>query len=114
MNNLVQDLMDREPVSWLNVLKGDATPRRAIELWQTGETAELLARFPEFRPVIEPVHGKLDELARQAFDEHEEALCRSVDRRGYAAMATRYPLSAVMFRMLTNQRASIKEAKTIL
>lgn len=98
----------------LHHMKGDATPRRAIELWQTGETVELLTHFPEFRPVIEPVHEKLDDLARRAFDEHEEAMCRSLDRKGYASMATRYPFSAVMFRMLTNQRASVDEAKSIM
>lgn len=98
----------------LHHMKGDATPRRAIELWQTGESAELLTHFPEFRPVIDPVHDKLDDIARRAFDEHEEAMCRSRDRKGYASMATRYPFSAVMFRMLTNGRASIDEAKTIM
>lgn len=98
----------------LHHLKNNATPRRAVELWQTGEHEELLAHFPEFRQVIEPVHDKLDQIARRAVDEHEEAMCRSVDRKGYAAMATRYPFSAVMFRMLTNGRASVDEAKAIM
>jgi hypothetical protein len=98
----------------LHHLKGEATPRRAIELWQTGEHVELLAHFPEFRPTIEPVHDKLDDLARRAFDEHEEAMCRSVDRKTYASMATRYPFSAVMFRMLTDGNASVDSAKAIM
>lgn len=98
----------------LHHLKGNATPRRAIELWQTGEHEELLAHFPEFRPVIEPVHGKLDEIALRAFDEHEEAMCRSIDRKSYAAMATRYSFSSVMFKLLGNERASVEESKAIM
>lgn len=98
----------------LHHLKGEATPRRAIELWQSGDSAELLTHFPEFRPVIEPIHEQLDDIARRAFDEHEEAMCRSVDRKSYASMATRYPFSAVMFRMLTDGNASVDAAKAVM
>jgi hypothetical protein len=98
----------------LHHLKGEATPRRAIELWQSGDAGELLVHFPEFRPVIEPVHERLDDIARQASSEHEEALCRSFDRKSYAAMATRYPFSAVMFRMLTDGTATVDDAKAIM
>lgn len=98
----------------LHHMKGEATVRRAIELWQTGEAEELLVHFPEFRPVIAPVHDRLNEIARRAFDEHEEAMCRSRDRKGYASMATRYPFSAVMFRMLTDGDASVESAAGIM
>lgn len=98
----------------LHHLKGNATPRRAIELWQTGDAEELLMHFPEFRPVIEPVHEKLDEFARRAVAEHEAAVSTTTDRKGYAALAVQHPFSAVMFRMLTNQRASVDEAKAIM
>jgi len=50
----------------LHHMKGEATPRRAIELWQTGEAGELLSHFPEMAPAILPVHEKLDLLARKA------------------------------------------------
>lgn len=98
----------------LHRLKGEATPRRAIELWQTGEHEEVLAHFPEFRPVIEPVHDKLEELARRAAFEHEQTVKCTTDRKGYAALAVQHPFSAVMFRMLTNGRASVDEARTIM
>lgn len=98
----------------LHHLKGNATPRRAIELWQTGEHEELLAHFPEFRPAIEPVHDKLDEFARRAVFEHEQTMQCTTDRKGYAALAVQYPFSAVMFRMLTNGRATVDEAKAIM
>lgn len=98
----------------LHHLKGNATPRRAIELWQSGEHEELLAHFPEFRPVIEPVHDKLDELARRAVFEHEQAIKCTTDRKGYAALAVQRPFSAVMFKLLTNGGASVDEAKSIM
>ena len=98
----------------LHHMKGEATPRRAIELWQTGECDELLTHFPEFRPVIEPVHDKLDEFARRAVHEHEHAIKCTTDRKGYAALAVQQPFSAVMFRMLTDGNASVDTAKTIM
>lgn len=98
----------------LHHLKGEATPRRAIELWQTGEASELLSHFPEMSSMILPVHEKLDELARRAADEHDEALCRSIDRKSYASMATRYPFSAVMFRLLTDKVTGAEAAKSIM
>jgi hypothetical protein len=98
----------------LHHMKGDATPRRAIELWQTGETGELLAHFPEMASTILPIQEQLDDVARLAADEHDEALCRSVDRKGYASMATRYPFSAVMFRMLTDGNTGTAAAKVIM
>lgn len=98
----------------LHHLKGEATPRRAIELWKTGETEELLTHFPEFAPVIKPIQDKLDLIAWSVWNEHEEAMCRSFDRKSYAEMALRYPFSAVMFRMLTEGSSSVDSAKAIM
>lgn len=98
----------------LHHLKGEATPRRAIELWQSGESSELLAHFPEFGPVIEPIHDKLDELARRAVHEHEQAIKCTLDRKGYAAIAVQHPFSAVMFRILTDGTNDVESAKSIM
>jgi hypothetical protein len=98
----------------LHHMKGDATPRRAVELWQTGETGELLVHFPEMATAILPIQEQLDSIARRAANEHDEALCRSFDRKSYASMATRYPFSAVMFRMLTDGLTGTEAAKAIM
>lgn len=98
----------------LHHLKGEATPRRAIELWMNGDAGELLMHFPEFRPLIEPIHNQLDEFARRAVHEHEQVIKCTVDRKGYAALAVQQPFSAVMFRMLTDGRATIDDAKAIM
>jgi hypothetical protein len=98
----------------LHHLKGEATPRRAVELWQTGETSELLSHFPEMAPAILEIQLKLDDVAQRAANEHDEAKCRSFDRKSYASMATRYPFSAVMFRMLTDGVEGVDAAKAIM
>lgn len=98
----------------LHHMKGEATPRRAIELWQTGETSELLSHFPEMAGAIMGVQERLDEVARRALDEHEEAMCRSRDRKGYASMATRCPFSAVMFKLLGSEVQTVEAAKEIM
>lgn len=81
----------------LHRMKGEATPRRAIELWQTGETDEVLAHFPEFAPKILPVHDVLYEAAMHA---HADIMRgRAVDsRKDYAATVKSKPWSAVCFR----------------
>lgn len=46
-------------------MKGEFSRRRAVELWQTGETSELVAHFPEFAEIIDDVHARLDKSVRQ-------------------------------------------------
>ncbi len=53
----------------LHHLKGEATPRRAIELWISGETSELLACFPELAAVIVPVQELLEATIATALAE---------------------------------------------
>lgn len=98
----------------LHHLKGESTPRRAIELWQTGDTSELLLHFPEMATAITGIQGQLDDIAQRVANEHDEAKCRSFDRKSYASMAKRYPFSAVMFRMLTDGVEGVEAAKQIM
>jgi hypothetical protein len=81
----------------LHRMKGEATPRRAIELWQTGETDEVLAHFPEFAPKILPVQQTLTEAAMRAHGDIIRG--RSIEsRKEYAAVVKDKPWSAVCFR----------------
>lgn len=97
----------------LHHLKGEATPRRAIELWQTGDTEELLNSFPEFRPVIEPVHAELDLIAAQCVKDFEENMPRA-SRKEFALAVKDRPWSAVLFRMLGEERHDVETAKAIM
>jgi len=97
----------------LHHLKGEATPRRAIELWQTGETEELLNSFPEFKPVIEPIQADLDLIAEQCVKDFEENMPRA-SRKEFAMAVKDRPWSSVLFRMLGEERHDVETAKAIM
>lgn len=83
----------------LHHMKGMATPRRAIELWQAGGDAseELLRYFPEMAVVIQPVHALLDSCVSAAVsDIHRFASAPT--RKEYAALVKELPWSAACFR----------------
>lgn len=96
----------------LHHLKGEATVRRAIELWQTGEAAELLTHFPEMAGVITPVHDSLDSIAAQAVKDFEENMPRAT-RKEFALAVKDRPWSSVLFRMLTDGH-TVEDAKSIM
>lgn len=52
----------------LHHMRGEFSQRRAVELWQTGETPELLVHFPEFASVLGPIHASLDAVVNGAWD----------------------------------------------
>lgn len=97
----------------LHHLKGEATPRRAIELWQTGETSELLASFPEFRPVIDPIQRDLDLIAEQCVKDFAENMPRA-SRKEFALAVKDRPWSSVLFKMLGEERHDVDTAKAIM
>lgn len=97
----------------LHHMKGEATRRRAIELWQTGETAELLAHFPEMAATIQPVQDELDRIAEQAARDFAENLPRPT-RKDFALAVKDLPWSAVLFRMLGDQAPGVESAKAIM
>lgn len=81
----------------LHHMKGESTPRRAIELWQTGETSELLGHFPEMAPLILPIHERLDQIAEHAY---ADVLRYSATptRKEYAAIVKDLPWASVCFK----------------
>lgn len=98
----------------LHHLKGEMSQRRAIELWQTGDTSELLTHFPEFRVEVEAVHSRLDIIAHQAARDFEENLPRPT-RKEFAMAVKHLPWSAVLFRMLGEPRGNeVDTAKTVM
>jgi hypothetical protein len=81
----------------LHRMKGEATPRRAIELWQTGETDEVLAHFPEFAPKILPVQQSLERAALLAHADLVEGQTTD-SRKEFASVVKGRPWSAACFR----------------
>jgi hypothetical protein len=94
-------------------MKGDATPRRAIELWQTGEASELLAHFPELRSTIEPIHADLERLAEQALADFV-ANRHQPSRKEFALAIKDRPHSTVLFKLLGNDAPTIDDVKAIM
>lgn len=97
----------------LHHMKGEATPRRAIELWQTGEVGELLAHFPEMAPRILPIHEALDGFARNAVNEML-ANAGAASRKDFALAVKDKPWSAACFRMYGDPSPTFEKAKAIL
>jgi len=95
----------------LHHMKGTATPRRAIELWQTGETAEVLAHFPEFAPKILPVQQALDIAAECAVRDIAEHA--GIDRKTFALAVKDKPWASACFRHFGEQATREQVTKTL-
>lgn len=97
----------------LHHMKGAATPRRAIELWVTGEASELLSHFPEMAPAILPIHASLDILALRAvqdFHAHQSL----PDRKAFAMAIKDKPWAPVCFKLYGMRVAYAGELKATL
>lgn len=98
----------------LHHMKGASTTRRAIELWQTGETAELLAHFPEMSATITPVHDALDSAAVSAVADYEFHRVLPT-RKDFALAVKDRPWSAVTFKLYSiSSPADVAESKKIM
>lgn len=97
----------------LHHMKGEATLRRSIELWQSGESAELLSHFPEMAPQILPVHERLDTIAVRAAYGAQVAMATTTSRKEYALAVKDKPWSSVAFK-LYGKTASVNDAHRIM
>lgn len=97
----------------LHHMKGEATPRRAVELWQTGETGELLAHFPEMAGTVTPIQDQLDSVAAQAVKDFYENRARP-SRKEFALAIKDRPWATVLFRMLDHEAPTIDDVKAIM
>lgn len=96
----------------LHHMKGDATPRRAIELWKTGETSELLTHFPEMSNDILPTQAALDQIAQSALDDFV-ANYPQPTRKAFAILVKDRPWAAVLFKLI-DREPSLGTAKSIM
>jgi hypothetical protein len=98
----------------LHHLKGEATPRRAIELWQTGETSELLNAFPEMAELILPVHEVLEAMAATAYARAAE-LCadKELSQKDFALAIKDEPWSSIAFNLRKLGEFTLEDARRI-
>lgn len=96
----------------LHHMKGEATVRRAIELWQTGEVKELLSYFPEMEPQIAPVHAALEFASYGALLDLSRN--KSAPTRKDFAMAVKdAPWSATTFKLYQADKPTLETSKAI-
>ena len=90
-------------------LKDGFGPKRIVEVIQKGETSELLAHFPEWKPMFERVQRAYDDLCLHLHVEYQR-LWEIPDQKAFAfeVVKTRYP--AALFMMRSGKASSIKDA----
>ena len=83
---------------------------RAVDLWVSGETQELLTHFPEFEPDIAPIHGRLEAAVMRAyadFVEHKHL----PTRKDFALAVKDRPWSALTFKLHTMPEPTLAKAR---
>lgn len=97
----------------LHHLRGEASPRRAIELWQAGEVDELLAHFPELSGQVVPICEALDRAAASAWADYS-AHRHLPTRKEFALAVKDAPWSGVTFLLCKETEPSPEAATRIL
>lgn len=95
-------------------IRGEGMSRgRAIDLWISGETPEVLAHYPEYEPDITPVHRRLDALADRA---HADFLERRHlgSRKEFALAASELPWSALLFKLYADPGPTPARARELM
>lgn len=99
-------------VALAHMASGGCTPRRVMEIVRGGETSEVLAHFPEWRPAFDDLGGRFEAL----ISELEAALAALASipqgKEGQKAFAleasrTRYP--SALFQVRAGKSAGVRE-----
>ncbi len=84
---------------YMHMLRGEGmTPKRAIELWQSGDTAEVVVNFPEFRAEIDAVHGQIRDVIEIAFRLWKDN-AGAPDKKTFAMAVKEHRCSAIAFKL---------------
>jgi RNA ligase len=82
----------------LHHAKDGLGPKAFVEIARTGEVSEVLAAFPEFRPVLESTQAKYDALADRIRVDYAR-LANIETQKAFALEALQSPWSAALFAM---------------
>lgn len=81
-------------------MKGEFSRRRAVELWQAGETSELAVYFPDLKRTLDEVSGILDSQVQAAYEFLAPLNERGYpERKEFAAQVKDKPWSAAAFKL---------------
>jgi RNA ligase len=96
----------------LHHMRGEGmSQRRAIELWQSGETAEVLANFPEFTPEVDAVQGKIDSAITSAYRLWQQNAAAPT-RKDFALAVKDSPGSSIAFKLVALGRPALLDDAT--
>jgi hypothetical protein len=83
----------------LHHMRGEGmSQRRAIEIWQSGETAEVLANFPEFTPEVENTQGAMRQAIEDAYRLWKDN-ARRPTKKEFALVVKEQPGAAIAFKL---------------
>lgn len=83
-------------------------PRRIVEVIRRGETSELLAYYPEWKPNFDAIQAKYDALVAQV--EADYARVRGIaDQKAFALEAVKTPCSGALFQLRSGATPSVKQ-----
>jgi hypothetical protein len=90
---------------------GGCTPRRVMEIVRGGESSEVLAHFPEWRPVFEDITGRFDSLVHELEAAYGAIAGIAPGKDGQKAFAmeanrTRYP--SALFQLRAGKAANVR------
>lgn len=94
----------------LHHLKSSFTVRKLVEIVRSGESAEVLAHFPEWQRPFEQVTARYDALVAQLEQDHSELQSLKGNRKDFAMVARQSVWPAAHFLMLDGHAKSVKEA----
>lgn len=98
----------------IHSLKGEHGPslKRMLDIARTGEGSELLAHFPEWRPVFEDAAGRLSAFVAevaQDFDRINAAVGPTGTQKDFALLATKTRCSAALFQLRAKKIATPRD-----
>lgn len=95
-------------------LKGEHGPslKRMLDIARTGEGQELLAHFPEWRPVFDDANARLGELTAEVesdFGRISSEVGPNGTQKDFAVLATKTKVPAALFQMRAGKVATVRE-----
>ena len=98
----------------LHHMRGEGmSPRRGVELWLSGETAEVLANFPEFTEEVEAVHGKIERVIAKGYNAWSDNR-DAPSRKDFALAVKDLPWAAVTFKLWPLPSPTVHDAVAIV
>jgi hypothetical protein len=91
---------------------GGCSPRRVMEIVRSGESAEVLAHFPEWRPMFDDLGGRFNELVADleaAYERIAHIPAGKDGQKAFAMEANRTRCPSALFQVRAGKATSVRE-----